>query len=383
MGVYLDNAATSFPKPESVHEAVDWFSREVGASSGRGAYRSALRADGVMFEARAALARLFSVSDPSRIIFTSGATESLNLAIFGLLSPGDHVVCTGLEHNAVWRPLKALHRRGHIDMSVADHNPDGTLCAKSVRSLLREDTRMVAVNHASNVLGTIMPVREIAALARERDVPVLLDAAQTAGCLPIDVRELGVSLLAFTGHKSLLGPQGTGGLYIGEEVSLRPVRYGGTGSESAREDLPDVLPDRFEVGTANGPGIAGLAAGVGYVLERGVDEIAREESRLTEYLMQRLAAFDDVQVYGPSESALRAPVVSFNVSWARPEELAFALDDAHGIMVRAGLHCAPTSHRLMGTLDRGALRVSFGPCNDREDVERLIDALEEMREEFT
>ncbi len=382
MGIYLDNAATSHPKPESVYEAVDWFSREVGASSGRGAYRSALRADGIAYEARAALARLFGIGDPGRIVFTSCATESLNLAIFGLLSSGDHVVCTGVEHNAVWRPLKSLERDGGVQINMTEHRLDGTMVLDSLEASLRDETRLLVVNHASNVLGTLMPVKEIARVARDRGIPVLLDAAQTAGCFPVDVGELGVDLLAFTGHKSLLGPQGTGGLYIAEGVSPRPVRFGGTGSESAREDLPDVLPDRFEVGTANGPGIAGLLAGVRHIIDHDVGKIARCERRLTAYALDRLGEVTGIELYGPEEAEQRVPVISFNVDWARAEELAFVLDDSYGIMVRAGLHCAPTSHRHVGTLDRGALRVSLGPFNDHEDIDALVNALIEVKGEF-
>ncbi len=382
MGIYLDNAATSYPKPEAVYEAADRFSREIGASSGRGAYRNALRADGIIYEARASLAELFNVPDAARIVFTSCATESINLALFGTLSAGDHVVCTGIEHNAVWRPLKALERQGDIRISIADHLHDGTLVLESLWEAVQEETRLIVVNHASNVLGTLMPVEDIARGAQRRGIPVLLDAAQTAGLHPIDVKALEIDLLAFTGHKSLLGPQGTGGLYIGEDVSLRPVRYGGTGSESAREDLPDVLPDRFEVGTANAPGIAGLLAGVQYILERGLEAIVEKERRLTLHALQRLQDVNGVELYGPQDADRRVPVISLNVDWARAEELAFVLDDEYGIMVRAGLHCAPTSHRLMGTLNRGALRVSPGCFNEESDIDALANALGEIEAKF-
>lgn len=378
MAIYLDNAATSYPKPETVYEAVDHFSRELGASSGRGAYRRALKADQLFYDTRVALAELFNAPDPGRIIFTSGATEAINLAIFGLLNRGDHVITTGIEHNSVWRSLKALQRADCIEVDTAEHRPDGSLVVDSIRDAVREHTRLVVVNHASNVLGTLMPVAEIGRITRELGIPLLVDAAQTAGCRPIDVQEMGVDLLAFTGHKSLLGPQGTGGLVIGPDIHLSPIRFGGTGSESAREDQPDVLPDRFEVGTLNGPGIAGLNAGARYVLDRGVERIAADERQLVTYARNLLGEVPGCELYGSVDPCGQVPVISMNFDWAPADEVAFLLDDEYGIMVRAGLHCSPTSHRIMGTLHRGALRVSLGCFNGQEDVDRLIRAFGEI-----
>ncbi len=373
--IYLDNAATSFPKPRAVPVAVDDFLRNIGASSGRGAYRRALEADRIVFRTRQALARLLGVADVSRVVFTSNATESLNLAIKGLLSEGDHVVTTSMEHNAVWRPLGSVASSRRVSVSVASCSRDGSLDPRDVEALLRPDTRLIVMTHASNVTGTLMPVEEVGEIARARGIPFLLDCAQTAGAYPIDVERLKVDLAAFSGHKGLMGPTGTGGLYIGEGIDLAPLKEGGTGGDSILEHQPDTLPDRFEAGTLNVAGIAGLGAGVRFLLETGVDRVAAREAGLVSALLGGLLEIPGIEVYGPGDPERQVGVVSLNVRDLAPEEVARRLDENHGIMVRAGLHCAPCAHRTIGTVHRGTVRIGLGFFNTEEDVRRCLEAL--------
>lgn len=375
VGIYMDNAATSFPKPEAVIEAMADFMRNVGASSGRGAYRKALEADKIVFRARQAVARLLGVADVSRVVFTANATESLNLAIKGLLSPGDHVVTTSMEHNAVWRPLKAVERTRGVTISQAPCAHDGTLDPVDIEAFLRPNTRLIVMTHASNVTGTLMPVAEAATIARARGIPLLVDCAQTAGVHPINVERLGLDLVAFTGHKGLMGPTGTGGLYIRGGLDLVPLKDGGTGGDSMLEHQPEWLPDRFEAGTLNVCGIAGLGAGVRFVLEEGVERIREKEAGLLRRLLDGLSEIPGLEVYGPRDPARQVAVVSLNVRGVPAEEVASRLDREYGIMVRAGLHCAPCAHRTIGTIQRGAVRISLGYFNTEGDVDQCVRAL--------
>lgn len=378
MDVYLDNAATSYPKPVQVYEAVYKFMRDVGASSGRGAYRRALEADRVIFDTRKYLARLFNISDPARIIFTLNVTESINLALKGLLNPGDHVVTTSMEHNAVWRCLKVMEQSGIIELTSVPCSKQGLLDPSRLMGSIRHNTKMIVMLHASNVTGTIMPVAEIGRLARAKNICLLVDTAQTAGVYPIDVQDMNIDLLAFTGHKGLLGPQGTGGLYIREGFLPRPLKEGGTGSHSILERQPDELPDRYEPGTPNVPGLAGLAASVKYILEEGIEKIRRHEEELTACAIERLKTINGLTLYGPLNPDLSMAVLSFNLSHWRPEELAHRLDMDWGIMVRAGLHCSPCAHWTIGTLDRGTVRAGLGYFNKQQDIEHLGRALEKL-----
>ncbi|MGB9887351.1 MAG: aminotransferase class V-fold PLP-dependent enzyme [Moorellales bacterium] len=373
--VYLDNAATSYPKPETVYRAVDWCLREVGANAGRGGYRRALEADEIVYRARSALARLFNVRDASRIVFTANATEALNLAIKGLVGPGDHVVTSSLEHNAVWRCLKTLERDRGVKLTVVRCAPDGTLDPKAVEEALRPGTRLIALTHASNVTGTILPVAAVGEIARRHGVPLLVDAAQTAGVLPLDVERDGIDLLAFTGHKGLLGPFGTGGLYIREGFEPRPLKEGGTGSQSRLPYQPDLLPDRYEAGTLNVCGLAGLAAGVEFILDRGVEKIREKEKALTACALEILAGTEGVEVYGPRDAERQVGVISFNLAGVDGAEVAYVLDEVYGIMVRVGLHCAPLAHETIGTLERGTVRISLGYFNTFEELDYLGEAL--------
>jgi len=378
--IYLDNAATSYPKPECVYEAVDSFMRQNGASSGRGTYRRALAADELVSKTRRLLADLLGAEDDSRIVLLSGATEALNLAIKGLVQPGDNVVTSSMEHNAVWRCLRELEAAGILTVTRVPCAEDGTMRVSDLAEALCPNTRLVALVHASNVTGTLLPVEAVARVVKERGIALLVDAAQTIGVLPFTVQELGADLLAFPGHKGLLGPQGTGGLYVGQGVELRPLKAGGTGRESLLEVMPPALPDRFEAGTANVPGISGLGAGVEFVLREGVARIREREMALSEYTLAGLRSIPKVEVYGPRDAESRIGVISFNVSGLGPEQVAYALDEAYGIMVRAGLHCAPCAHRTIGTLDKGTVRVGLGLFNTVEDIDRLLEAVRGVAE---
>lgn len=377
MTVYLDNAATSFPQPEAVYVAMDSYGRTVAGSPGRAEHRGAAEATRVVTEGRQRLARLFNAPDPSRIVFTANATQALNLALKGFLRAGDHVVTSGVEHNAVWRPLKALERQG-VQLSAVPCSPAGALDAARVVAALRPNTRLIVATHASNVLGTVLPVADLAEVAHRHGLPFLVDAAQTAGVYPIDVGALGVDLLAFTGHKGLLGPAGTGGLVVGSGIGLEPILEGGTGGDSSLETMPPGLPERLEAGTLNGVGIASLSAGVAFLLEKSVGNVRRHEVELTAHLLEGLAALDGVTVYGPSNPEARTAVVSINLAGCEPEQVAHVLDEVYDVATRAGLHCAPQAHRTMGTLERGALRVSPGHFTTRDEIDYLLTSLRDI-----
>lgn len=376
--IYLDNAATTYPKPEPVYRAMDRFAREVGGNPGRSGHHRALESGREVLRAREALSRLFRVDDPSRIVFTKNATEALNLVIKGRLREGGHAVITSLEHNSIWRPLEALARSGKARYTIVPCGADGSLDISELRKALTSETRLVACTHASNVSGALLPVQEIAEVAAERSVPLLLDAAQTAGRVEIYPQEVGIAYLAFTGHKELFGPQGTGGLYIAPGWELEPLTYGGTGSRSESSLQPDFLPDRYESGTLNAHGLAGLRAGVEYVLETGVVEIRKHERELTERLLEGLSDIPGTTVYGPREWEKRVGIVSFNLENYSSSDLASLLDEEYGICVRSGLHCSPLAHRTLGTLKSGVVRVSLSHLNTASDIDSLLHALAEV-----
>jgi cysteine desulfurase/selenocysteine lyase len=284
--IYLDNAATSWPKPEAVYQAMDSLMRNTGASPGRSGHLMSLTAAHIVHETREALCEFFGIADPSHLVFTANATEALNLAIKGLLRPGDHAVTSSMEHNSVMRPLRALEKTG-VELTVAPCASDGSLDPGEIGRAIRPNTRLIVLTHASNVVGTVLPVAAVGRIARSHGVPLLVDAAQSAGCYPIDVETMNIDLLAFSGHKSLFGPQGTGGLYIrpGLESRLEPLKYGGTGSFSEHENQPDFLPDKYESGTPNTVGLAGLGAGVRFVMREGLGNIRKKEERLTGLLL--------------------------------------------------------------------------------------------------
>jgi cysteine desulfurase family protein len=379
--VYLDNAATSFPKPEAALEATMRYQREIGGSPGRSGHRLSIEAGRIVHETREVLARLFNIDDPLQIVFTKNATEALNIALVGLLKPGDHVITTGMEHNAVMRPLRFLASRG-VDLSIVPCSDRGELDPDDVRAAFRTNTRAVVMTHASNVTGTIMPVQEIGLLTRERvDTVLCVDAAQTAGALPIDVAAMAVDLLAFTGHKSLYGPQGTGGLYIrkGLDKKIAPLMRGGTGSRSEFEEQPDFMPDKYECGTPNTVGLAGLSAGAAYILEKGVEAVRDKEDALTRLFLDRLHALgEDVTIYGPRSAEDRISVISFKLRDITASDAALYLDEHWGIMCRPGLHCAPAAHRTIGTFPHGTVRFSFGFFNTEAHADLAAEALRQL-----
>jgi cysteine desulfurase family protein len=375
--IYLDNAATSWPKPPCVEQAITRYLREVGASPGRSGHRLANEAERIRFDAREALAELLGVRDPLRVVFTSNATAAINLVLRGLLPPGAHAVVTGMEHNAVLRPLRALEQHG-VSLSIAACRDDGTMDAESIEAQLRPETGLVAALHASNVCGAILPVREIGAIAQRRGIPFLVDAAQTAGCVPIDVHEDNIDLLAFTGHKGLLGPSGTGGLALHDEFDidrLPPLLCGGTGSRSEQERQPDLLPDKYEAGTPNILGLAGLAASVRHVLDRGVEAMMEHEQALAAHLMDGLRMIDRVRLFGPHDARRRTAVVSFTIDGLPVSEIAYRLDEEFGIMCRPGLHCAPRAHQTLGTLPDGTVRLAAGPFTGEDEIDAAIGAV--------
>ena len=374
MTIYLDNGATSYPKPENVYLAVMDYMRNNGASPGRGNYGRARDADGLVYETRKALRELLGAKRPGEIIFTSNATESINMALKGYLKPGDCVLTTSYEHNAVWRPLKKLEEESGIQIRQIPCSPEGHIDFNCLHEYIK-GTNLLAVAHGSNVIGCVTPLAEIAAAAHEQNVPVLADAAQTAGVYPIDVTAVPVDMLAFTGHKGLMGPTGTGGLYLRENMELRTLKEGGTGGMSSLPYQPKEPPDRYEAGTMNIAGLAGLYAAVVFVLETGVENIRAHEIILTKLLLDGLKTVPRLNYYGPASPMERLGLVSFNIEGLNPNEVALTLDNDYGIMVRSGLHCAPQAHRLLGTGNVGAVRVTPGYFNKKEDIGRLIDAL--------
>jgi cysteine desulfurase/selenocysteine lyase len=378
--IYLDYAATSWPKPPEVLRAMTEFLEQAGGNPGRSGHRLSIEAGRVVYETRERVATLFDAPDPLRVVLTPNVTYAINMALHGLLAPGHHVVTTGIEHNAVMRPLRALERRG-IDLTVVPCAPDGTLNIADLRSALRPDTRLVTATHASNVMGTILPVDEIIREAHAVGALVLVDAAQTAGALPISLRQTPIDLLAFTGHKGLQGPPGTGGLVVAENVdvaAMEPVVCGGTGSHSEFEEQPTMLPDRFESGTPNGPGIAGLGAALQVVLERGVEAIRAHELALTRRLIEGLAAIPGVTVYGPTDYAQRTATVSITVEGYSVSEVGFMLDEEYDIMCRVGLHCAPAAHRTLGTFPEGTVRLAPGMLTREDEIDTTLRAIERI-----
>jgi cysteine desulfurase family protein len=373
---YLDNAATTWPKPEDVIEAMTAYAREIGGSPGRSGHRLSIEAGRIIHRTRNGLARIIDADDAFRIVFTRNATESLNLAIAGFLRPGDHVITSGMEHNSVMRPLRRLERSG-VELSVVACSPEGLIDPDDVRRAIRPSTVMIVITHASNVTGSIMPVEAIGAIARKHGIAFCVDAAQTAGSVPISVRSMNIDLLAFTGHKSLFGPQGTGGLYIREglEARVSPLILGGTGSRSEHEEQPDFMPDRYESGTPNTIGIAGLGAGLEFILGRGVERIREHEVRLTALFMDRLRGAPGVTVYGPHDAAARTPVVSFTIDGMTSSDASALLEERFGVMSRPGLHCAPAAHRTIGTFPRGTCRFSFALFNTEHEINDAADAV--------
>lgn len=377
--IYFDNAATSWPKPPEVSAAMQKFMRKIGANPGRSGHRLSVEAARVIYDTREKLAQLFHVSDPLRIILTKNATEALNIAILGFLKPGDHVITSSMEHNSVMRPLRAMEARG-VEMTVIPCDQEGLIEPAQISAAIKKNTKAIFVTHASNVTGTVMPVAEIGRIARERDLVFCVDAAQTAGSCPIDVEKMNMDLLAFTGHKSLFGPSGTGGLFMREglEKKIEPICIGGTGSRSEVEEQPDFMPDRYEAGTPNTVGIAGLQAGVEFVLSAGVDQIQRKEVDLVRTFIEGISDLPGIIICGPGADARRIPVVSFNIEGMDPAAIALQLDERFKIMSRSGIHCAPSAHKTIGTYPTGTVRFSFSYFNTQDQVTKAVESLRKI-----
>jgi cysteine desulfurase family protein len=379
--IYLDNAATSWPKPPAVYEAVNRYQREIGAPNGRSGYYEALECNRIVEAARSGVAEIIGARDPSQIVFGFNGTDVLNLAIRGIVRPGDHVVTTVCDHNSVLRPLNSLREELAVEVSYVPCDSQGFVSPDDVRAALRPGTRLVVVNHASNVTGAIQPVAEIGRAVRETNALFLIDAAQSVGHVPIDVRQLEVDLFAAPGHKGLLGPLGTGVLYIrpGIERVLRTLRCGGTGTQSEEDRQPDALPEKYEPGNHNLPGLAGLNAATEFLSEFTVEAIHAHHSQLASRLLAGLSEIEGVTIYGPPTTAGRSSVVSMTVEGYDPQELAAILESTHRIQCRAGLHCAPRMHEALGTTaGGGTLRLSPGFSTTIEEIDSVIAAIQEV-----
>lgn len=372
--IYLDNAATTWPKPDAVWEAVVACGKLRGGNPGRSGHRLAAEAAREVFAAREILSELFNAGDSSRIIFTGNATGALNTALCGFLRSGYNVVTSSMEHNSVMRPLHALRQKGLITYTAVPCSPRGELDPDDVRRAVTPNTRLLVFTHASNVCGTILPVRDVKRLLPE--IPLLVDAAQTAGVMPIDVRGAGIDMLAFSGHKGLFGPMGTGGLYVAGNVRLEPLIRGGTGSRSEELDQPDFLPDALESGTLNVPGLSGLRAGVEFVLREGPSTIRSHEMALTGLLLEGLSRIEKIRIHGIRNPERQTAVVSISLDGRDPGEVARLLDRDFGIAARASLHCAPLAHRTLGTFPGGTVRLSLSRFNTDEEIHQAVRALE-------
>jgi cysteine desulfurase family protein len=373
---YLDNAATSYPKPPEVVAAMVRFMETIGASPGRSAHRRSLEAARLVFAAREAVAELFHIPDSARIIFTPNATAALNLALFGFLTPGSEVVLSGLEHNSVMRPLMALERQRGIRLKILPGGPAGQIDPAQLRQHLRPQTKLIVINHASNVTGTIQPLSAIRSVSGA--IPLLVDAAQSAGVVPIDVIAQGIDMLAFSGHKGLFGPPGTGGLYVRAGLDLAPLIFGGTGSNSEYFEQPGSWPDRFESGTPNSVGLAGLLAGVRFVLQTGLERIAAHERELTDYLTHELAQIAGVTLWSEPNPANRIAVLSCTIAGLTASRVAARLDREYDIAVRVGLHCSPLAHKTIGTFPSGTIRLAPGYFQSLADMVPVIAALRQI-----
>lgn len=378
--IYFDNAATSWPKPDTVVQAMAEFMNQIGANPGRSGHRKSVEAGRIVNDARENIAELFKIKDPMRVVFGLNATEALNLGIKGILKKGDHVITGSMEHNSVMRPLRDLENKG-VELTIVQCSVEGFLKPEDVAEAVKGNTRLIVLNHASNVVGSIIPTREIGKIARESHVPFMLDAAQSAGCIPIDMEIDSIDLLVFTGHKSLMGPQGTGGIIIGEGVdieTLTPLKFGGTGSRSEFEFQPDFLPDRYESGTMNTVGLAGLAAGVRFVLNESVEKIQEKEMRLTKRVIENALGIQGLKLFGGHDATKQTPTLSFTLEGISPSEAGLILDEEFEIMCRVGLHCAPSAHKTIGTFPDGTIRFAMGYFNTEAEVDFALGVINKM-----
>jgi len=376
--IYLDNAATSFPKPLEVYTEVLRCMENYAANPGRSSHDMAIEASSKIMDTRQELSEFFNIPNLLNIIFTCNATEALNIGIKGILKPGDHVISSVIEHNSVLRPLNYLSEKG-ITTTLLPVDENGYLDINNLKKEIRKNTKAIIINHTSNVIGTVQDIGAIGKIAKESGIIFMVDASQSAGVIPIDVERENIDLLAFPGHKGLYGPQGTGGLYIAEDLKLDSFKQGGTGSESFSMKQPDFLPDRFESGTLNTSGIAGLCAGILFIKKIGIENIRKHEIMLVEYLVKELCKLSYIKIYGGTEYKNRGAVVSLNIDNIDVSKVGEILNKK-GIAVRTGFHCAPLIHEIIGTKTRGTVRISPGYFNKLEDIEELIKALKDIYE---
>jgi len=375
--IYFDNGATSWPKPPQVLESMEHYLKDIGGSPGRSGHRLSAEAGRLVFETRELAAQLFNITDPQQIAFTKNITEGLNYFLLTQLAPGDHVITTGMEHNSVMRPLRYLEGRG-VEVTVVECDRFGHCLPQDMEAAIKSNTKIIVVNHASNVIGTIQPLEAIGSMAKRHNILFVVDAAQSAGAIAIDVPKMQIDVLGFTGHKSLLGPQGTGGIYINPAIQIKPLIFGGTGSNSEFETQPLYMPDVLESGTINAVGLAGLSAGIRYILDRGLENIREHEKKLTQYFIDNLRNFPGVKLYGPLDARERTAVVSLNIENTVCSEVGTILDQVFNIMTRTGLHCAPAAHKTIGTFPQGTVRFSFGIFNTLEEVEKTVEIIKEL-----
>jgi cysteine desulfurase family protein len=379
---YFDNAASSWPKPPEVVKAMVECMEAYSANPGRGSHQMAVRASRALFEARKNIAKLSGISNPNDISFALNTTHALNLAIKGFLNDGDHVICTAIEHNSVRRPLEYLKRMRRIEVTYITTDSKGNINLSEIKQAIKPNTRLMVCSHSSNLLGTILPLDQISEIIKKHDVKLLVDAAQSLGVIPVDVQKMGIDMLAFPGHKGLLGPQGTGGLYIHPDIELVPLHHGGTGSKSEDIDQPLIRPDRFEAGTQNTVGIAGLNEGVKYVLNETVERIHHKEWALTQRFMEGLMKIDELEILGPLLGEQKTGIVSFRMPTIDSSELAFILDQHYKIAVRSGYHCTPLAHESVGTLETGAVRASVGYFTTENEIDYFINAIHEIYKQY-
>lgn len=371
--IYFDNAATSYPKPESVYQRIDYILRHIGGNPGSSSHRMAIDASRVIFEARESAARLFNIQNAERIAFTKNATEAINAAFKGILKAGDHVITTSIEHNAVVKPLKRLEKEG-VNVTRVKADQEGLVRTEDIEKALTKKTRLVSVVHASNVFGAILPVEEIGRMCRKKGILFMIDAAQTAGTMPIDIKLLNADIFCATGHKSLFGPQGTGLLYVREGIEPLPLIDGGIGED----DEVKKMPERFEAGTMNTPGIGGLGVGIEFLLKEGIGKIRQYEEGLIKQILDGLRSIKSVKVLGPMDEKKRTCLVSFTMGGKEPSDVGYRLDNEFGIMARCGLHCAPYAHKAAGTYPSGTVRVSPGYFNTHNEIEEFLRAVREI-----
>jgi len=381
MTIYFDNAATSWPKPEAMMNAVEYFNSNIGSNPGRSGHHLSVDAGRILYEVRDNAAEIFGADDPLRIALTSNITHSLNIVLRGMLKSGDHVITSSMEHNSVMRPLRELERNG-VDLSIVTCDSRGMLDPCEIEKSVKKNTKLIVLNHASNVTGTILPVEEAGKISSGYGIPFCVDAAQTAGCVEIDVNRMNIDILCFTGHKGLYGPMGTGGFYLrkGLEGKIDNLMSGGTGSMSEFEEQPDFMPDKYESGTLNAIGFAGLAAGMKFVRETGIDVIRKREDELTGYFIKSLEDIGGIHLFGPENIRDRTSVVSFNIEGVTPSESAYIFDEEYGILSRPGLHCAPSAHRTIGTFPEGTNRFSFGYFNTFGEIDTAVGAIRKILE---